>query len=233
MRGSKSRRALLGTDFDSSPGLVTSLWVAAAAAATASELDSEGFTHSRAVPVIQTCFESSNLNFWGLYSIRGLIKRAGSAIKTQNSLKEYCHLIQCQMEIFGYSLIPNKHISKLEISQFQTNTFQNPTTWIQKCWIWSVNVLRLLSMGRKQAFKSNLFTNYEIIQFWYSSYQVLVVTSLTIKCGLLSEALDFNYSAQDYQQSGFWWCCQYLTCTIPTRKRSDDVILSGHAEPGS
>ena len=57
--------------------------------------------------------------------------------------------------------------------------------------------------------------------------------SLTIKFWLISEALDFNYSAQDYQQSGFWWCCQYLTCTIPTRKLSDDVILSGHAEPGS
>ena len=39
--------------------------------------------------------------------------------------------------------------------------------------------------------------------------------SLTIKLGLLSEALDFKYSALIYQQSGFWQCFQYLTCTIP------------------
>ena len=53
-------------------------------------------------------------------------------------------------------------------------------------------------IGRKQAFMSY--------------YQVLVVISLTklvidltLKFWLLldSEALDFNYSAQDYQQSGF------------------------------
>ena len=49
--------------------------------------------------------------------------------------------------------------------------------------------------------------------------------SLTIKFkfGLLSEALDMNYSAQDSQQSGFWWCCQYLTSTIPTRKPCQDM----------
>ena len=89
---------------------------------------------------------------------------------------------------------------------------------------------------------SYLSANYEIILCLYTSYQVLVVNlrlviSRTKKFWLLSEleseALDFNYSAQDYQQSGFEWCCQYLTCTIPTRKLSDYVILSGHAEPGS
>ena len=53
--------------------------------------------------------------------------------------------------------------------------------------------------GRKQAFMSYLFTNYEIIKCLYTSYQVLVVISLTIKFGLLSEALDFDYSALDYQ----------------------------------
>ena len=37
----------------------------------------------------------------------------------------------------------------------------------------------------------------------FGCVQVLVVISLTIKFWLLSEALDFNYSAQDYQQSGF------------------------------
>ena len=76
----------------------------------------------------------------------------------------------------------------------KTNTFQYPTKGIQKCCIWSVNVC---SIGRKQAFMSYLSTNYEIIQCLYTSYQVLVVISLTIKFWLLSEALDFNYSAQD------------------------------------
>ena len=61
----------------------------------------------------------------------------------------------------------------------------------------------MLSIGRKQAFMSYLSTNYEIVLCLYTSYQALVVTSLTIKFWLLSEALDFNYSAQDYQQSGF------------------------------
>ena len=46
-------------------------------------------------------------------------------------------------------------------------------------------------------------TNYEIIYCFNTSYQVLVVISLTIKFWLLSEALDFNYSTEDYQQSGF------------------------------
>ena len=50
---------------------------------------------------------------------------------------------------------------------------------------------------------SDLSTNYKIIYCLYTSYQVLVVISLTIKFLLLSEALDFNYGAQDYQQSGF------------------------------
>ena len=63
----------------------------------------------------------------------------------------------------------------------------------------------MLSMGKRQAFIRYLFTKNEIIQFLYTSYQVLVVLSLTIKCGLLSEALtsNFTYSALDYQQSGF------------------------------
>ena len=39
-------------------------------------------------------------------------------------------------------------------------TFQDPTNGIQKCWIWTVNVL---SIGRKQALMSYLSTNYEII----------------------------------------------------------------------
>ena len=51
----------------------------------------------------------------------------------------------------------------------------------------------MLSIGRKQAFMSYLSTNYEIIQCLYTSYQVLVVISLTLKFCLLSEALDFNY----------------------------------------
>ena len=50
---------------------------------------------------------------------------------------------------------------------------------------------------------SCLSTNYEIIYCLYTSYQVLVVIYLTIKFWLLSEALDFNHSTQDYQQSGF------------------------------
>ena len=49
---------------------------------------------------------------------------------------------------------------------------------IQKCWIWTVNVTII---GRKQAFMSYLSTNYEIILCLYTSYQVLVVTSLTNK----------------------------------------------------
>ena len=56
---------------------------------------------------------------------------------------------------------------------------------------------------QKQAFMSYLPTNYEIIQYLYKSYQVWIVISLTIKFWLLSEAIDFNYSAQDFQQSGF------------------------------
>ena len=48
----------------------------------------------------------------------------------------------------------------------------------------------MLSIGRKKAFMSYLSTNYEIILCLYTSYQVLVVTSLTIKFWLLSEALD-------------------------------------------
>ena len=67
----------------------------------------------------------------------------------------------------------------------------------------------MLSIGRKQAFMSYPVTNYKSfsvctppIKFW-----------LTIKFWLLSEALDFNYSAQDDQRtrrgrrddSDEWW----------------------------
>ena len=58
-------------------------------------------------------------------------------------------------------------------------------------------------LAESKAFMSYLSTNYEIIQCLYTSYQVLVVISLTIKFCHLSEAIDFNYSARDYQQSGF------------------------------
>ena len=53
-----------------------------------------------------------------------------------------------------------------------------------------------------------------------------MVLSLTIKCGLLSEALDFAYSALDNQQRGFLLCFQYLTCTFPIIQLSHNVILS-------
>ena len=64
----------------------------------------------------------------------------------------------------------------LKISQVQTNKIQNPTDWIQKCWIMSEDVLRV---GRKQV-------------------------SPTIKFGLLSEALDFNSSALESGLSAEW-----------------------------
>ena len=47
-----------------------------------------------------------------------------------------------------------------------------------------------------------------------------------IKCGLISEGLDSTYSALAYQQSGFWLCFQYLTCTIRAILISDNKILS-------
>ena len=42
-----------------------------------------------------------------------------------------------------------------------------------------------------------------VFYYLYTSSQVLVVLSLTIKFGLLSEAIDFTYSNLDYPQSGF------------------------------
>ena len=46
--------------------------------------------------------------------------------------------------------------------------------------------------------------------------------SLTMKFGL--EALDFNYCALDFQQSGFLWCFQYLMCTIPIIPLSHNAV---------
>ena len=81
-----------------------------------------------------------------------------------------------------------------------------------KCKIVSemLNLVRnVISVGRRQAFMSYLLKHYE-------TYQVLVVKSLAIKFGLLSEELDFNCSALDYEHNGFFTClgCQYLKSTI-------------------
>ena len=64
----------------------------------------------------------------------------------------------------------------------------------------------------------------QIVKSFSIVHQVLVVMSLTLKFGLLSEALDFTYSALEYQQSGFWWWFQYLTCTLSIIQLSNNVI---------
>ena len=51
-------------------------------------------------------------------AIRGLIKSARGALKTENSLKGYSNLIQCQEESFVGFSIPNKNISKFNQLDF-------------------------------------------------------------------------------------------------------------------
>ena len=62
-----------------------------------------------------------------------------------------------------------------------------------------------------------------------------MVLALTIKFwghfGLLLEALDFNNSALDYQLEDSEGA--FKMCTIRLIQLSDNMILSGHAEPRS